>query len=57
MLDLDIDSATISMAQIRRTLMGRGRRAVAARLPAVASLVRWLRAVRRRGSDSRPEVV
>jgi hypothetical protein len=57
MLDLDEDSATVSTAQVRRTLIGRSRRAVAARLPAVVSLVRWLRAFRRRGGDARPEVV
>jgi hypothetical protein len=56
-LDLHVDSATISTAQIRRTLLGRTRRGVAARLPALAALVRWIRSPRRRRGDARPEVV
>jgi hypothetical protein len=58
-LELGVDSATVSTTQLRRSLLGRARRWAAARLPAAASLIEWLRSRRRERAarGTRPEVV
>lgn len=48
-LAVDVDSKTVSTAQIRRALVGRARRGIARRLPAVVDLLRK----RRRSRDAR----
>ncbi|HXG27145.1 MAG TPA: hypothetical protein VNL94_09910 [Candidatus Binatia bacterium] len=52
-LVVDVGSSTVSTVQVRRALLGRARRWVAERLPALASAVRRIRDLRRGSSVQR----